>query len=90
MHKGEEVFITKTGKFYHYIDDDCPTTSRILKGTTTAKTLKEEEALQQGYTLCKHCEKEYKADLADRKGCGSAAIMFIGVCVGFVHYLVVV
>ncbi|MBM6618752.1 hypothetical protein [Bacillus suaedaesalsae] len=32
MHRGDEVFITKSGKYYHYFDDDCPTTSSILKG----------------------------------------------------------
>lgn len=32
MHKVDKVLITKTGKYYHYMDDDCPTTARILSG----------------------------------------------------------
>jgi DNA mismatch repair ATPase MutS len=79
MHQGDEVFITKSGKFYHYFDDDCPTTSRILRGTTQARKVKEEEAKQMGYTLCKHCAKEYAEDLRERQGCSSAAILFLGV-----------
>jgi DNA mismatch repair ATPase MutS len=77
MHSGDEVYVTKTGKFYHYFDDDCPTTSRILKGKTAARRIKEAEAIQMGYTLCRHCSKEYKEDLAERKGCGTAAILLI-------------
>lgn len=79
MHQGDEVFITKTGKYYHYFDDDCPTTSRILKGRTQAEKIKESEAIEKGYTLCRHCSKEYAEDLAERQGCGSAAIIFISV-----------
>jgi hypothetical protein len=79
LHQGDEVFITKTGKYYHYFDDDCPTTSRILKGKTQAQKIKETEAIEKGYSLCKHCSKEYAEDLAERKGCGSAAIIFIGI-----------
>lgn len=78
MHTGDEVFITKTGKNYHYFDDDCPTTSRILKGRTTAQRIKETDAIAKGYTLCRHCAKEYKEDLAERKGCGTAALLFLG------------
>lgn len=70
MHKGDEVYITKMGKFYHYFDDDCPTTSRILKGRTLARKVKEVEAKRMGYTLCRHCSKEYAEDLAERRGCG--------------------
>lgn len=82
MHQGDEVYITRTGKFYHYFDDDCPTTARILKGKTSARKIKEEEANKMGYTLCRHCAKEYAEDLAERKGCGTAAIFLIGAGIG--------
>lgn len=89
MHRGEDVFITKSGKYYHYMDDDCPTTSSILKGKKQAQRVKEGEAKQKGYTLCRHCAKEYAEDLRERGyrrnangeieriGCG-AAILFFG------------
>ncbi len=85
MHKGDEVYITRTGKFYHYFDDDCPTTARILKGKTPAQKIKEEEAINRGYTLCRHCSKEYAEDLAERQGCGTAALFFLvaGMGAGF-------
>jgi hypothetical protein len=85
MHSGDEVYITKTGKYYHYFDDDCPTTSRILKGKTHARTVKEEEAINMGYKLCKHCSKEYEKDLAERKGCMAAVFLFS--IVGIFAYL---
>jgi DNA mismatch repair ATPase MutS len=86
MHTGDEVYVTRTGKFYHHFDDDCPTTSRILKGKTSAKKVKEEEAIKMGYTLCKHCSKEYAEDLAERKGCGAAAFFFLttGISASFI------
>ncbi|MCM3584985.1 hypothetical protein M3182_04390 [Mesobacillus maritimus] len=77
MHKGDKVLITKAGKYYHYMDDDCPTTSRILSGRTAATKILETEAKRRGYTLCRHCAKEYAEDLAERKGCGTAAILFL-------------
>jgi hypothetical protein len=77
MHKGDEVYITRTGKFYHYFDDDCPTTARIIRGITPARKIKEEEAIKMGYTLCRHCSKEFAEDSAERQGCGTAAIFFI-------------
>jgi hypothetical protein len=79
MHQGDEVFVTKTGKYYHYFDDDCPTTSSILKGKKQAQKIKETEAIEKGYTLCRHCSKEYAEDLAERKGCSSAAILFLSI-----------
>lgn len=79
MHRGDEVFITKTGKYYHYMDDDCPTTSSILKGKKAARKIKEEEAKALGLTLCRHCAKEYAEDMRERKGCGAAALVFIGI-----------
>jgi hypothetical protein len=87
MHKGDEVYVTKTGKYYHYFDDDCPTTSRILKGATIAKRIKEEEAIKMGYSLCKHCSKEYAEDLAERQGCGSAAIIFLSIGIGSISLI---
>ncbi|WLD91616.1 hypothetical protein [Alkalihalobacillus sp. AL-G] len=77
MHEGDEVFITKSGKYYHYFDDDCPTTSRILKGGTAAEKIKEEEAKKRGYSLCKHCAKEYAEDSAERKGCAASIFLFL-------------
>lgn len=77
MHRGDEVFVTKSGKYYHYMDDDCPTTASILKGKIQAQRIKEADAQAQGYTLCRHCAKEYAEDLAERKGC--ASIIFFGV-----------
>ena len=82
MHKGDEVYITRTGKFYHYFDDDCPTTSRILKGKTPARKIKEEEAIKRGYALCRHCAKEYAEDLAERRGCSTATIFFLATGIG--------
>ncbi|WP_153729993.1 hypothetical protein [Salinibacillus xinjiangensis] len=79
MHQGDEVFVTKLGKYYHYMDDDCPTTSSILKGKKQAQKIKEEEAKARGLTLCKHCAKEYAEDLKERQGCGAATIFFLGV-----------
>ncbi|GAA0482019.1 hypothetical protein GCM10008986_03520 [Salinibacillus aidingensis] len=76
MHHGDEVFITKSGKYYHYFDDDCPTTSSILKGKKQAKRVKEEDAKAMGLTLCKHCAKEYAEDKRERQGCG-AAVLFL-------------
>jgi hypothetical protein len=79
MHTGDEVYITRTGKYYHYFDDDCPTTSRILKGNMNATKILETEAIEKGYTLCRHCAKEYEEDMAERKGCGVAAVIFLAV-----------
>lgn len=88
MHRGDEVFITKSGKYYHYFDDDCPTSSSILKGKKQAQRIKEEEAKAKGYTLCRHCAKEYTEDLRERglrrnangqierQGCGAAILLF--------------
>ncbi|KAA9023909.1 MutS N-terminal domain-containing protein [Niallia endozanthoxylica] len=82
MHHGDEVYITRTGKYYHYFDDDCPTTARILKGTTAARKVKEEEAKRMGYTLCRHCSKEYAEDLAERQGCGGVAMLLLAAGIG--------
>jgi hypothetical protein len=79
MHSGDNVYITRTGKYYHYNDDDCPTTARILKGNMAAEKILETEAKERGYTLCRHCAKEYAEDMAERKGCGMAAILFLTV-----------
>lgn len=78
MHQADEVFITKSGKYYHYFDDDCPTSSSILKGNKQAQKVKEEKAIQMGLTLCKHCAKEHEEDMRERQGCGAAAIFLIG------------
>ncbi|HZG88120.1 hypothetical protein [Paenibacillus sp.] len=77
MHRGDEVYITRSGKYYHYFDDDCPTTSSILKGKVQATKIKEEEAKAKGYTLCRHCAKEYAEDLRERQGCTTAAILLL-------------
>ena len=82
MHYGDEVYITRTGKYYHYFDDDCPTTSRILRGTTAARKVKEGDAKKMGYTLCRHCSKEYAEDLAERQGCGTATIFLLAAGIG--------
>lgn len=82
MHTGDEVYITRTGKYYHYFDDDCPTVSRIRRGTTAARIIKEEEAKQMGYTICSHCFKEYAEDLSERQGCGATAIFFLAAGIG--------
>ncbi|WP_182102728.1 hypothetical protein [Niallia taxi] len=88
MHRGDEVFITKSGKYYHYFDDDCPTSSSILKGKRQAQRIKEDEAKARGYSLCRHCAKEYNEDLRERglrrnangeierAGCGAAILLF--------------
>jgi hypothetical protein len=58
MHKGEEVYITKTGKYYHYLDDSCLVTARIGKGNMKCKKVLETEAVKLGYTLCRQCAKK--------------------------------
>ncbi|WP_164669364.1 hypothetical protein [Virgibacillus doumboii] len=78
MHQGDEVFVTKSGKYYHYFDDDCPTSSSIMKGKKQAKRVKEEETKAMGLTLCRHCAKEYAEDMRERQGCGAAAAFFVG------------
>lgn len=80
MHRGDELFVTKSGKYYHYMDDDCPITSSILKGKKQAQKIKESEAKEKGYILCRHCAKEYTEDLAERKGC--ASVLFVGIACG--------
>ncbi|KGX89696.1 hypothetical protein [Pontibacillus marinus] len=86
MHHGDEVFITKSGKYYHYFDDDCPTSSSILKGKKDAQKVKEEEAKEMGLTLCKHCAKEYEEDMKERQGCAGASVLFIGAAVASVEF----
>lgn len=79
MHYGDKVFITRTGKTYHYKDDDCGVSSSIMKGKKAAIEITEEEAKAQGYRLCKACAKEYAEDLAERKamGCGCSLFLFV-------------
>lgn len=77
MHYGDKVFITKSGKTYHYKDDDCSVSSSIMKGKKAATEITEEEAKAQGYRLCKACAKEYAEDLAERKAAGCSLFLFI-------------
>lgn len=63
MFDNKTVYITKSGRSYHYTDDfDCPTVSRIVKGKTAASRIPVEEALSKGLTLCSHCERERQED----------------------------
>ncbi|RBW67693.1 hypothetical protein [Bacillus taeanensis] len=62
MHSGDEVYITKTGKYYHYLDDSCLITARIVKGNMKSKKVLETEAQRLGYTLCRQCAKNMKED----------------------------
>ena len=88
MHrKGDKVFITKTGKTYHYKDDDCGVTSSILKGKRPAMEISEEEAIERGYKLCLSCAKEYREDLAERKAMGCSTVFILVPLTGIISWL---
>jgi hypothetical protein len=94
MHKGEFVYITKTGRFYHYTDDDCPVYSSIKKGKKQAKRITETEAKAKGLTLCRHCKKEYAEDMRERgrlpNGQNIGCLVFIApivAAVGILHII---
>jgi hypothetical protein len=63
MHKGEKVYITKTGKYYHYLDESCLVTAKIVKGNMNSKIILETEAVKFGYTLCRQCAKKSKEEM---------------------------
>lgn len=91
MYKGNNVFATKSGKTYHYMDDDCGVSSSIMKGRTQAEEIEESEAIERGLSLCRNCSKEYAEDRRERGGLPSGSnvgcLVFILPIVGTVSGL---
>lgn len=67
LHYGKTGWVTRNGKTIHLKDDDCPVSSRIMKGRVVAYEVDIEKALQSGYRICKTCWKEYQEDKLEKE-----------------------